>query len=54
MLCLTQAPGEATPTVGLNDNLDQEPTLTLEQAEQLGTLLLQLARQSRQTAVRAA
>lgn len=53
-LSLAQAPGEAAPTIGLNDDLDQELTLSLGEAEQLGTLLLQLARQGQRTAVRAA
>lgn len=53
-LCLAQAPGEATPTIGLNDDMDQELTLSLDEAERLGTLLLQLARQGRTTAARAA
>jgi hypothetical protein len=53
-LCLSQDSGEAAPTIGLNDNLDQELTLTLEEAEQLGKLLLQLARTGRKAAFQAA
>ena len=54
VLSLAQAPGEAAPTIGLNDDMDQEVTLTLDEAEQLGTILLQLARSGRKTACRAA
>jgi hypothetical protein len=50
MLCLTQAPGEA-PMIGLNDDLDQEFSISLYEAEQLGGRLLQLAREGRQAAV---
>ena len=52
-LCLAQAPGE-TPTIELNDGMDQELTLTLFEAEQLGQRLIQLAREGRQAATRAA
>ena len=53
-LCLVQAPGEAAPMIDLNDDMDQELALTLDEAERLGTLLLQFARSGRRTACRAA
>jgi len=49
-LCLAQAPGE-TPTIELNDGMDQEFTLSLYEAEQLGGRLVQLAREGRRAAV---
>jgi len=53
-LCLSQAPGEAAPTIGLNDDMDQELILSLDEAEQLGRVLLQLVRNARKAACRAA
>jgi hypothetical protein len=49
-LCLTQAPGEA-PMIGLNDDTDQEFSISLYEAEQLGQRLVQIAREGRQAAV---
>ena len=40
---LVQAPGEATPTIGMNNDQDEEMTLTLDEAERFGTMLLQLS-----------
>jgi len=53
-LCLTQAPGETTPTIGVSDDTDQEFCLSLYEAEQLGGRLVQLAREGRQAAIWAA
>jgi hypothetical protein len=53
-LCLAQAPGETSPTIGLSDGIDQEFTLSLYEAEQLGQLLVQIAREGRQAAIWAA
>ena len=50
-LCLTQAPGEATPTVSLSDDMDHEFSISLYEAEQLGHRLVQIAREGRQAAV---
>jgi hypothetical protein len=44
---LAQAPGELAPVIEMNDDLDQELSLTLGEAEQLGTLLLGLVRLAR-------
>jgi hypothetical protein len=43
VLCLSQDPGQAAPTIGLNDDQDHEMTLTLAEAERFGTMLLQLS-----------
>jgi hypothetical protein len=53
-LSLAQAPGETSPTIGLSDDMDQEFTLSLYEAEQLGQQLVQLAREGRQAAIWAA
>lgn len=53
MVSLVQAPGETAPTIGLNDSFDQEFTLTVDEAEQLAIVLLQLARDARQARCRA-
>jgi len=54
LLSLVQAPGETTPTISLNDSFDQEFSISLLEAEQLGGRLVQLAREGRQAAVWAA
>jgi len=53
-LCLSQNPGDTAPTIGLSDDMDQELSLSLQAAEQLGNILLQLARAGRKAACRAA
>lgn len=55
LLHLSQEFNDLVPTIGLTDSYDQELYFTVDEAERVGTILLQLVRAARKaTAPRAA